>query len=101
MNGWTRFGGYLGLTVLLGSIALLAIVPKQRLASSSVRDAAGFAAVAAYLLVIGRLGYLAANADRRDTRVFARLAMLMMFIVGVGFFAIAPSLVTMQANPAA
>ena len=86
MNGWTRLGGYLGLVALLGSIAILSIVPQQRFMSSSLRDAAGSAAVAGYFLVIVRLGYLATRSDHRGTRRFALVAMLALFVAGAGAF---------------
>ena len=82
MNGWTRFGGYVGLAVLVGSIAILSIVPQQRYTSSSLRDAAGSAAVAGYFLVIVRLGYLAARSDNRGIRRFALVAMLALLVAG-------------------
>jgi hypothetical protein len=82
MNGWTRLGGYLGLVVFVGSIAILSIVPQQRFTSSSLRVAAGSAAVAGYFLVIVRLGYLAARSDDRGTRRFALLGMLALFVAG-------------------
>jgi hypothetical protein len=89
VNGWTRFGGYLGLAVLVGSIAILSIVPQQRFTSSSLRDAAGFALVAGYFLVIARLGYLAARSGDRGTRRSALVAMLVLFVAGAagGFIA--------------
>ena len=82
MNGRTRFGGYLGLAVLVGSIAILSLVPQQRYRSSTLRDAAGFALVAGYFLVIARLGYLAARSDNRGTRLIAMVAMLVLFVAG-------------------
>jgi hypothetical protein len=80
VNGLTRLGGYLGLVALVGSIAILSIVPQHT--SSSLRDAAGSAAVAGYFLVIVRLGYLAARSDNRGTRRFALVAMLALFVAG-------------------
>jgi hypothetical protein len=93
MNRWTRFGGYLGLAVLVVSIAILSIVPQQRYASSSLRDAAGFSLVAGYFLVIARLGYLAARSEDRGTRRFALVAMVALFVAGaagsfIGMFVI-------------
>jgi hypothetical protein len=93
VSGWTRLGGYLGLVALVDSIAILSIVPQQRYTSSSLRDAAGSAAVAGYFLVIVRLGYLAARSNDRGTRRFARVAMLALFVAGaaggfIGMFVI-------------
>ena len=80
MNGFTRFCGYLGLAVFVGSVGILALVPAGRHAPSSVRDSALAAAVAGYFLVIGRLGYLSATAEGRRTRWISRVAMFSMVI---------------------
>ncbi len=86
MNGFTRLCGYLGLTVLLGGVAILAITPQRRFESSSLRDNATTVAIAGYLLVVGRLGYLTFNADGWRTRLLAGVAMFTMLIAGVGGF---------------
>jgi hypothetical protein len=82
VNRWSQFGGYLGLAVLVASLAILSIVPQQRYTSSSLRDAAGSSAVAGYFLVIGRLGYLAARSDDLGIRRFALVAMLILLVAG-------------------
>jgi hypothetical protein len=101
VNGWTRFGGYLGLVGLVGSIAILSIVPQQRYTSSSLRDQAGTAAIGSYFLIVARLFYLTFHGDGRSSRVLAGVAMMTMILAGVGFIGIALLLATTSAPSAA
>jgi hypothetical protein len=102
MNAFTRLAGYLGLVLLLGGLLSLAILPGTRRGqSSSLRDDLAWAWVIGYVLIAGRLLYLAFRGEDRRTRVLSAFGVAVMIIGGaVGGFVGSALLVTTSASPA-
>ena len=88
MNGWTRFAGFAGLTLVLSALAIIALVPAggRLTRPPAIRDQAAVLGVAGYVLVVGRLAYLASTAPERRARITARLGLMAMTLVAIGGF---------------
>ncbi|HET7473506.1 MAG TPA: hypothetical protein VFJ71_10300 [Candidatus Limnocylindrales bacterium] len=85
-DGVIRFGGYLGLVLFIGGFVLRVVEPISRRSNTfGAHDIGVTAYIAGSLLVILRLGHLAAYSGRRSERVLARIALIGMFVAAIGF----------------